>query len=80
MKINYDKVADAVYFSVGAGKVASTREMDDRLVVDLDKAGNIVGFELLEASSQLDKRGKSLEDTILKGVPVNITTGTPLAA
>ena len=80
MKINYDKVADAVYFSMGKGKVTSTREIDDRLIVDLDKSGNIVGFEVLDASNQLDRKGQDLESSILQGVPVQITSGTPLVA
>jgi uncharacterized protein YuzE len=80
MKINYDKVADAVYFSMSDGKVATTRELEDRLIVDLDKSGNVIGVELLEASTQLTNGGKGLEKTIKSGVPVKIVSGAPITA
>jgi uncharacterized protein YuzE len=80
MNINFDRVADAIYFSIGKGKVASTREVDDRLIVDLDKSGNVIGFELLDASTQLDKRGNDLEQIVMRGVPIQLTSGTPVSA
>lgn len=56
MKATYDKVADAMYFRLKTGKVAHTKALDDRLVVDLDKKGNILGIEILDASSQMSKQ------------------------
>lgn len=78
MKINYDKVADAIYFSMKKGKVAKTLEMNERLIVDVDKKGNILGIEMLDASNQLPKDG--LKSGIASGIPVMITTGTPIIA
>jgi uncharacterized protein YuzE len=76
MKIDYDKVADAIYFTVKSGKVAKSIKVDDRLVVDLSASGDIVGMELLDASS---KQGQELENNIRQGVPVNIISATPIA-
>lgn len=53
MKINYDKIADALYIRVNTGKVGKTVKLADRLIVDLDKTGNILGMEILGASSQM---------------------------
>ncbi len=78
MKINYDKIADAIYFSMKKGKVAKTLEMNERLIVDVDKKGNILGIEMLDASNQLPKSG--LKNSLAGGVPVMITTGAPVAA
>lgn len=78
MKINYDKIADAVYFSLKKGKIAKTLEMNERLIVDVDKKGNVLGIEMLDASSQLPK--KSLEAGVASGIPVMISSGTPLVA
>ena len=75
MNINYDKIADAIYFKMKEGKVEKTLEMNDRLIVDLDKKGNVLGIELLDASSQ---QGKNLENMVRTGVPVNIIAGTPV--
>lgn len=78
MKINYDKIADAIYFSLKKGRVAKTLEMNERLIVDVDKKGNILGIEMLDASNQLPK--DSLKKGIASGVPVMITTGIPVVA
>jgi len=78
MKINYDKIADAMYFSMKKGKVAKTLEMNERLIVDVDKKGNILGIEMLDASNQLPKN--SIRKGITSGIPVMITTGAPVIA
>jgi uncharacterized protein YuzE len=57
MKARYDKVADAMYLYVKKGKVARTRKVDDRLLVDVDRKGNIIGIEMLDVSSQISRRG-----------------------
>lgn len=41
MNINYDKIADAIYFKIKEGKVEKTLEMNDRLIVDLNKKGEV---------------------------------------
>ncbi len=76
MKINYDKTIDALYIYLKKSKVAKTVEMNGRLIIDLDKKGDVVGIELLDASEQLSK--KSLESQILRGI--NIMYSTPLVA
>jgi uncharacterized protein YuzE len=78
MKIQYDNVADAIYFSMKKGKVAKTLEMNERLIVDVNKKGDILGIEMLDASSQLPKG--DLKDSVTSGIPVMITAGTPLSA
>lgn len=78
MKINYDKIADAMYFTMKKGKVAKTLEMNERLIVDVDKKGNILGIEMLEASNQLPKN--SIKKGIAGGIPVMVTAGAPAVA
>jgi uncharacterized protein YuzE len=53
MRINYNTIADALYFYVRNGKVRRTIPMTGRLLVDVDKTGNIVGVEMLDVSSQI---------------------------
>jgi len=76
MKINYDKIADAIYFTISAGKVEKSVRVNDRLVVDMSKDGNVIGIELLDASS---KQGEELEKNIRQGVPINVVSSTPVA-
>lgn len=65
MKIQYDKIADAIYIYLKEGKIFKTIKMKDRLIVDTDKEGKIIGLEILGASSQVPKNQ-------LKGIKVKI--------
>jgi uncharacterized protein YuzE len=50
--ITYDPEADAVYISVGHGKVDRTEETGP-FIYDVDAEGQIVGIEILAASKVL---------------------------
>ena len=74
MKINYDKIADAVYIYLKSGKISHSINVNDRMVVDVDKNENVVGVEILDFSS---KQGiKSLESAVKYGIPVEIISKT----
>jgi len=77
MTINYDKLADAIYFKMSDGKVDKTIKMNDRLVADLDTNGNIIGIEMLDVCNQLGDV-ESLEKNVLEGIPLQIISGTPI--
>lgn len=53
MKIEYSKKADALYVYFREVKVARSKEVEEGVVVDLDKKGHIVGVEILDASKRL---------------------------
>lgn len=55
MKIEYDKIADALYIYLNKGKVVKTVKMQNRLIVDVAKNGKIIGLEVLGASKQIPK-------------------------
>ena len=81
MKVSYDKIAYAMYIRLREGKIKGTVKVNDRLMFDVDTKGNTVGIELLDASLQLsDKSMKNLEKNVMKGIPVEITSMTPVAA
>jgi|CryBogDrversion2_1035201.scaffolds.fasta_scaffold105456_2 uncharacterized protein YuzE len=78
MKFNYDTIADAAYLNVNKGKVAKTVEMNNGVIVDLGKKGNIIGIEILNFSAQ--QSIKKLQESAKAGMPINITSGTPVLA
>ncbi|OGG39955.1 hypothetical protein A2118_01250 [Candidatus Kaiserbacteria bacterium GWA2_50_9] len=78
MKITYDKIANAAYMTLRKGKVAKTVEMSESVIVDLDKKGNILGIEMLDASKQFPR--ESLARSIISGIPIEIISRTPVAA
>ena len=75
MKIDYDTVADAIYFTIKSGKISKSIKIDDRLIVDLSAKGDVVGIELLDTSS---KQGQGLQKYLKEGVPININSSTPV--
>jgi len=78
MKLNYDTVADAAYLNVNEGKVAKTVEMKNGVVVDVGEEGNIIGIEILNFSAQQNIR--KFQESAKEGLPINITSGTPITA
>ena len=78
MKVTYDKIANAAYMTLRKGKVAKTIEMSDNVIIDLDKKGNLLGIEMLEASKQFPR--KILASNILSGIPIEIISRTPVVA
>ncbi len=53
MNIEYDQQADAIYIRLKDEPVATTREVEDHLIVDLGASGKLVGIELLFVSDYL---------------------------
>ena len=56
MKISYDKEADAMYITLKKGAIYETVEVGRDFMLDQDKKGNVLGFEILNASVNLGKR------------------------
>ncbi len=54
MKLEYDSQADAIYIRLKDSEIATTREVEDNLIIDLDSSGKMVGIELLFVSDYLD--------------------------
>lgn len=71
MKITYDKIADAMYIYLNKTKVFRTVKMADRLLVDLDKGGNVLGIEILDASDQIKqiRQNKKKESELKIKIP-----------
>ena len=78
MTFNYDTIADAAYLNMNGGKVTKTVEMKNGVVVDLGEKGNIIGIEILNFSAQ--QNITKLRESAKDGLPITITSGTPVAA
>ena len=53
MKLHYYPETDSLYVELKVGPGAETREVSDGLNVDLDAAGNVLGFDIDHASKRL---------------------------
>ncbi|MCY3800694.1 MAG: DUF2283 domain-containing protein [Chloroflexi bacterium] len=54
MKLHYYPETDSLYIEFKPGPGAETHEVADGLNVDLDADGDVVGFDIDQASSRLD--------------------------
>jgi uncharacterized protein YuzE len=54
VKIEYDKEANALYITLREARIASTNEVTDNLIVDLDAEGSPVGIEILHVRQLLN--------------------------
>ncbi len=68
MKCEYDKENDVAYVylrcPIKRGECKKTIEVNENMMLDLDKTGKIVGLEILNASRILAK--KVLEDAVIQ--------------
>jgi uncharacterized protein YuzE len=56
VKVHYDKVSDAAYIQIASGHPEGAVEMDETLIVHTGAQGEILGFEILDASKRLPVR------------------------
>lgn len=54
MKLHYYPETDSLYIELKSSPGADVREIADGLNVDLDEAGNVVGFDIDRASVRFD--------------------------
>ena len=60
MKLEYDREADAAYiyleYPIKDGQVKNTIELNDKIILDFDSKGKLLGVEILDASTVLNKK------------------------
>ena len=52
MRVRVDYQADAVYLDLNNNAIESSEAVTDGIILDYDKAGNLVGIEILDASKK----------------------------
>jgi len=53
MEITYDTKADALYIRLRDGEFGSNKEIEEGIILDLDKEGCLLGLEILDASRRI---------------------------
>jgi len=53
MEITYDTKADALYIRLRDGEFGSNMEIEEGIILDLDKEGCLLGLEILDASKRI---------------------------
>ena len=57
MKISFDAEADALYLEIADGKFHTNQKVDATTTLDLDKAGRVLGLEIIGVRKRLGKKG-----------------------
>lgn len=71
MKIEYSKEEDAIYVYFKEEYVAKSKEIEDGVVIDFDKNGQIIGIEVLDVSQRFslaDIANVSIENIPIEAV------------
>ena len=53
MKVKYDKEVDILYIQFSEEKIGESDEDKPGIILDYDKNGNIVGIEVINASTKM---------------------------
>ena len=69
MKLEYDREADAVYIRIKDADIATTRELEENVIVDIDASGKLVGIELLFVSDYL--RPEEIQNLTITELPAS---------
>lgn len=64
MKFSYDKKADALYMRFNENPVFESDQVANNVIIDYDKGGRIIAFEILDASKKL---ARDFQNKFLKG-------------
>jgi len=52
MRMRIDQQSDAIYLDLTEREIESSEEVADGIILDYDKAGRLVGIEILDASKK----------------------------
>jgi uncharacterized protein YuzE len=69
VQVEYDKKADALYIGLRKATTDISAEAAQNVIIDLDKAGHIIGIEVLDVfkkSPELVNKLKKVKPTALK--------------
>ena len=64
MKISYDPKHDVLYLKFSENEIIDTVEVDRGVLIDYGKNGEMIGFEMINASSLI--RSKPLQEIVIK--------------
>ena len=69
MKVNYHPETDSLYIDLSEQPSAESREISEGVVLDYDRAGNLVGIDIDNASTKVQ-----LSTLVVSKLPATIET------
>lgn len=70
MKFSYDKKSDALYMRFNEKPIFESDQVADNIIVDYDRSGRIIAFEILDASKKMarDFQNKFLKSRLSRSL------------
>jgi len=72
MKIEFDKQADALYIYIQEKPVVKTKEVEDGIIIDLDKDNRLIGLEVLDVSKRFTL--SDIANLQIENLPVEVAS------
>ena len=72
MKIEFDKQADALYIYIQEKPVVKTKEVEDGILIDLDKDNRLIGLEVLDVSKRFTL--SDIANLQIENLPVEVAS------
>jgi uncharacterized protein YuzE len=69
MKVNYHPETDSLYIDLSEQPSAESREISEGVVLDYDRAGNLVGIDIDNASTKVQ-----LSTLVVSRLPATVET------
>lgn len=69
MRVSYYPETDSLYIDLSEQPSVESREISDGVVLDYDKAGNLVGIDLDNASTKVE-----LQRFVVSKIPASVET------
>ncbi len=69
MKVNYHPETDSLYIDLSEQPSAESREISEGVVLDYDRAGNLVGIDIDNASTKVQ-----LSTLVVSKLPATVET------
>lgn len=66
MKVKYFSQTDTAFIEFGKTAVSETKEINENIIIDMDKEGNLVGMTIEHAKKQADITEFSLQQIVEK--------------
>jgi len=80
MRFHYDKKEDALYIRFNENPYQKSKEIQEGIIFDFDKAGKIIGIEIIDASQKFPRQFTS--EILKKKIPftLNLESGSRVSA
>ena len=69
MKVSYDRETDILNIVLRKARIDESDEVNPGVILDLDRRGNVIGIEILDASKRVQNLGSVQSESLARKSP-----------